>query len=1250
MKHKHQHSASVDIVWKHQYSAASGSCLDKRPTAELQQVRRLVAANQMIACQIQEELDRKCVRERRQLDGHLRTVSLLQRQISESLSAQAEIKLQLLSVKITVTTFSTKCHKEHERRGRLEVELSDLRRQEEELRLQKLPQLRRLLADQTQQQGALRTQHQQDLQGLLAQVSRGVAVQSSHLMQHMDKWSGTASSLDRQEELRSSVLILEEEELRSKALILEEEELRSRALILEEEELRSRALILEEELQRQQSLNALLEDRHVEQAEHCDFQLVALQQRAESVSRGLDCELQAAAQQAAEHQALLDVNNTLHTELRGYRKLLDGFLSQPLKFNSTVRSFPDTSRKVTLDRGVTAQGRNFWTMEVQTVSKGHVCTVKQTPAVIVLLETVTTKRLSSIRNKKLQNSPLALCNTSHLIDSIHDPGTLRTGAPTERTTTGLDKEAVNKSKTESPETAGVTNTGPGGETEIKQAPYLILQTTTELTNQIHHLNGHDPATGWNPAVVTSVKLETLSESVRDEDYLCCRSEEDQGEVNPIPDKKLDREEKKEENQIAEEDGALQFSQNMVSSGLSNSKHNQSKDSDAQSTTETSSNCSQVRNNSPEILHMVELEGSSGSVNGAHDTNKKQVDLLITAEQRKYPCLTDSGIGLSYCDFEELPGPVTSHGFLSPTETVTGLSPEICPIPVEAELIMSDQVFCQADLKEHMKSPNDSDPSVSPVEMKESLSSNREEEDKEVYLSLTEANANVRPVETYILSTKEDWKSLSLRRETRMNEPSTGSQESPLFAKEPVTNHPGPGGLVLYGGSPSGASLLREGNTDSSPVASDVLMRFPESERSSSRVAEEGLVPEESHGCKSRVSLSGRGSNEGSSVKTVVPSQPRAKQFGSRGSGEWMGYGFKSSSGVVVSRLARAEIQTEARGSGAEGRVYGGSLKGISSPNLDIEECPSVTSNLSTSPPEKGRFGSGEWRVNGGRVRHMSSPARSFSLPETQPEYTCLPTCPPLPRGEGRFGSTGSGQWRVYSGNVACLSFTDRVNANDNQALSLLSGPRLSSSRSSSNGVVRRSRSVGSGGKLSSSGSGDCKPVYNSVSGRRSSAGSAGGGRTLGSQRAASPGGRSSVSGGSGDWLNSSTAGWNRISSAGSQGSGSDGSQAGGRIRSTSGSGRTNNSTGGRVISSSDQPIRSTGSGTGGNKERISVCKMAALKISEAGRERSQERRKQQQQQQQQQQHKAAVSSPLHLTSGGGATSVSPDNLDDITRL
>jgi len=69
------------------------------------------------------------------------------------------------------------------------------------------------------------------------------------------------------------------------------------------------------------------------------------------------------------------------------------------------------------------------------------------------------------------------------------------------------------------------------------------------------------------------------------------------------------------------------------------------------------------------------------------------------------------------------------------------------------------------------------------------------------------------------------------------------------------------------------------------------------------------------------------------------------------------------------------------------------------------------------------------------------------------------------------------------------------------------------------------------------------------------------------------------------------------------------SQAGG-----SGSGRVNNA-GGRVISSSDRPMGSTGSGAGGSKERISVCKKAALLIAAAGRERSQERQSKRSQQQ-----------------------------------
>ena len=59
--------------------------------------------------------------------------------------------------------------------------------------------------------------------------------------------------------------------------------------------------------------------------------------------------------------------------------------------------------------------------------------------------------------------------------------------------------------------------------------------------------------------------------------------------------------------------------------------------------------------------------------------------------------------------------------------------------------------------------------LSPVEAKGCLSPNGEEEDEDVCLNLTEANAHVRPVEKYILSTKEEGRSLSFSRDQALPE-------------------------------------------------------------------------------------------------------------------------------------------------------------------------------------------------------------------------------------------------------------------------------------------------------------------------------------------------------------------------------------------------------------------------------------------------------------------------------------------------
>ncbi|KAL3986484.1 NACHT, LRR and PYD domains-containing protein 12 [Sarotherodon galilaeus] len=318
---------------------------------------------------------------------------------------------------------------------------------------------------------------------------------------------------------------------------------------------------------------------------------------------------------------------------------------------------------------------------------------------------------------------------------------------------------------------------------------------------------------------------------------------------------------------------------------------------------------------------------------------------------------------------------------------------------------------------------------------------------------------------------------------------------------------------------------------------------------------------------------------------LATSPPEAGRFGRRWSGEWIFDG----------------------GSLGRKNSWAGSDSSLSA---ESKERLSPATNLATTPPGARIFSRGEWKVYGWHAGCMSSDNK-----DCRSAATHIATSPPGTPGAGRFSS---GEWTVYCGSpgrVSRADSADRVSVSSSQMVSppssyVSSGRRLNSAgsggRLSSASVVRRSSSVG---RFTGTGSGGLKPVYSSASGHSvGSAGWGGGERTTNRQRAPSPGRRI---GGSGGWLSSSKAPGNRISGAGSGSkvAGSSdrlSSHAGGRISS---SGRTNN-TGGRVISSSDRPIRSTGSQAGSSKEKISVCKMAALTISAAGRERSQERQRQ----------------------------------------
>lgn len=486
-----------------------------------------------------------------------------------------------------------------------------------------------------------------------------------------------------------------------------------------------------------------------------------------------------------------------------------------------------------------------------------------------------------------------------------------------------------------------------------------------------------------------------------------------------------------------------------------------------------------------------------------------------------------------------------------------------------------------------------------------------------------------------------------------------SKEGSLLNTNPATSPRETGRFGRLGSSLDGSvSLLKEGSGQILSVATNPMaINPPETKRESEEWMAYCGSFQQKHSVDSGLS-SLRTEDEGSPATEMLhsTSQPGTLRFDSRGSREWM---------PNVTHLATSPPQIRRYGNRESGEwmVCGSSDSLL---NTESKEYLPITTNLATSPPVTGRFGingSGECRMYGGDIGCMSSLAGSNSLANADSTESLsvarqLATSMPVVPGTKRFDNRGSGECRGYSGSnghLGSIGVTDTISVSvkEGQTISLPCsythrGQRLSSAgnggKLSSGSVVRRSRSVGSSGRLSNSGSGgklcsspsshrrsygkfsigsdERKPIYSSGSGRRSNLGSAGpssGRRVTSIKTTPSPSGRTNVSEASGQWLSSSINNGIQNSGTGSSSGIKDriSSQASGGFSSSSAPGRTN-STGGRVINSSDRPIRSTGSGASGNKERISVCKMAALSISAAGREKSQERQKPAQQSQQQQ--------------------------------
>ncbi|KAM9843043.1 uncharacterized protein ACBR49_012270 isoform 2-T2 [Aulostomus maculatus] len=1167
--------------------------LNRRLESYLQQAQHLEAANQRLERLIQEELQRKSPKELQRVDRHLRTAAQLHEQINQRLSAQAQLKLQLLALELHSFDLNIRWEKELERRRQLEAELSDLRLLGEELHQHKLLELQDLVKAQTQQLAELQSRHQQDVQGLLAQVSGGIAVE-------MQPVCSPELKQQLHEQRRTSAAKLRENQnwFNTQGFMLPPDPaVGSEVIQAELEELWGAAESLEEELAHLQGQNELLEVSGCEQADAIILQLLDLQKRADSLCSDLDVVLQEAAEQDANHQALLDTKNRLEAEIDTYRRLLDELCCQQIF--PAGRSGPAIiRRKVIRDKPVNAEGRNSRMWVVQTIAGGP---DRQKPVI--------TPVSAMDRCRHLQMSPTSLIHTSNL-----EEGPVVTSSKTEMNST----LKVAPKKSTSLSDSDVVLSLPDPEEPMSPVEMEGFMSMVDLVfcpaDPEHHISPDSLLSLNDPKMCLSPnELEALSQ-VEAKRCLSPNHEKDEdASLKLMEANECVRPVEKYILTTREESQSL-FSAGHASPDMDRTRNDTVSLKDEDSLCFGSFGVSEGGGDNTESRP---TNGGSGNQRGSSPGNISfggpDCQSIIADREDQL------GFGGLYRKRERLAGKtwcVPAPGAPSCSNTgdnMGGLDQSRGSMVANSNSMLSDIGASVDSTTANLTATGDVD---------------------------TES-AVTSQVQGRFRRGSGEWKVYggSVGRTSLTDDGSEDRTSEVPATSPPGTGRFGSGGRgewMVYGGSAGrkssleGSVILTGAGSEASPLVSEHLATSPLGKRRfSGGGSGEWIVSGRSPG-RTFMSLPDARCEESLSVAgEVATSPPERGRFGSGGSGEW--------------------------------KVYGGSLKRTTSllssdqlPGEESKECLARVLPLATSPPDTGRVGSGgsgEWPVYGRSPGSTVVGLLDAGGGESPSVVKELATSPP---GRGRFGSWGSGEWKVYGGSTERKSSIESTSASTGATVSppgshMRSGPRLSTAGSGggaspiSGGVVRHSSSTGSGGRLSSTGSGgplsgssgsnrisssgrftntgsgEWKPLYSSSSGRRSSTGS--GGWPGQGHRASSPGGQIRTS-----------------SSSTGSGSGET-TKTGGKVSSSSRSGRTSG-TGGRVITCSDRPVRSPGSGTGAKNERISVCKMAALSISAAGRERSQDRRRQAERPQQ-----ASATPPLvqqwlttsmEVTSGDGA--------------
>ncbi|CAL8272715.1 unnamed protein product [Lota lota] len=300
--------------------------LNWRLASYMDKVQALEAANETLETQIKELLDRKSPSDLIKLDRFLDTVNTLHSQITESQTAEAQTKLELVSLVLVASDLSARLDAEQGQCVHLQAHLRDLRLVGEQMWANTLPCLSCLVSSLTQELTELQAQHLQDVQSLRAQVSGEISMQlscaeSSKLSQQLEMFRD--ESLNVMIDMNQAQNNYWFNTQVSKITTLCKPFHISEVFQTEMNNLRMTKLILEEELTKLQTQQTMLEESDLILMDGYSMQLAQLQQRADGLALQLCSVRQATSEQAEEYQALRHIKSSLEREIEDYTMLLD---------------------------------------------------------------------------------------------------------------------------------------------------------------------------------------------------------------------------------------------------------------------------------------------------------------------------------------------------------------------------------------------------------------------------------------------------------------------------------------------------------------------------------------------------------------------------------------------------------------------------------------------------------------------------------------------------------------------------------------------------------------------------------------------------------------------------------------------------------------------------------------------------------------------------------------------------------------